>query len=173
MIYSPKILSILRRLYSAVEYHSVCPLVRIGSAQPLFRKRVCSPPPPGTKGGEAKLACRFGGGGGGPNPDGWRESLALCLLNENMHRRIFVIIAYHTTVHAGIVYRQVYPQKSLNVSTFTCSIYALSCFQMQWNLGFFQHGGSGTVFFKIRSHRLQGENSISKSKFVTTLRKKS
>jgi hypothetical protein len=32
-----------------LEYHSVCPLVGIGTSHPLSRKRVC--PPPGTKRG--------------------------------------------------------------------------------------------------------------------------
>jgi hypothetical protein len=55
-----------------LEYHSACPLVRIGSALPLSRKLVC-PPPPGTKGGANSLAVC------GPNSNDWRESLALCL----------------------------------------------------------------------------------------------
>jgi hypothetical protein len=33
-------------IYSYIEYHSVCPLVRIGTPHPLSRKRV---PPPRTK----------------------------------------------------------------------------------------------------------------------------
>jgi hypothetical protein len=38
-----------------LEYHSVCPLVRIGSALSLSRKRVC--PPLRKQGGSATLAC--------------------------------------------------------------------------------------------------------------------
>ncbi len=56
-----------------VEYHSVCPLVRIGTPHPLFRKRVC---PPRTKGWGGALAC----GLRGPNLDDCRKSMALCLL---------------------------------------------------------------------------------------------
>jgi hypothetical protein len=57
----------------SIEHHSVCPLVWIGSAHPLSRKRVCLTEP---KGGAPSA---WGWGGGGPNSDDWRESLALCL----------------------------------------------------------------------------------------------
>jgi hypothetical protein len=63
-----------------LEYHSVCPLVGIGTPHPLSRKRVCFPP--GTKGGggvHTRLRVR---GWGSPNPDDWRENLVLCLLCE-------------------------------------------------------------------------------------------
>jgi hypothetical protein len=59
-----------------LEIHSFCPIVRIGTSQPLSRKRVC--PPPGTKSGDT-LSCGWRCGGG-PNKDDWRKSLALCLL---------------------------------------------------------------------------------------------
>ncbi len=58
--------------YNYIEYHSVSPLVRIGSAHPLSRKRVC--PPPGPEHSPANE------GVGEPNLDAWRESLAICLL---------------------------------------------------------------------------------------------
>ncbi len=45
-----------------LEYHSVCPLVRVGTPHPLSRKRVCSlPPEPG--GGHTRLRVRWLGGG--------------------------------------------------------------------------------------------------------------
>jgi hypothetical protein len=62
--------------YKYLEYHSVCPLVRIGTPHPLSRERVYSPPE--SKGGEhTRLLVR---GWAGPNSDGWRKSLTLCLL---------------------------------------------------------------------------------------------
>jgi hypothetical protein len=57
------------------EYHSVCPLVRIGTPPPPSPASECVPP--GTNGREhTRLRVR----GGGPNSDDWRKSLALCLL---------------------------------------------------------------------------------------------
>ncbi len=47
------------------KFHSVCPLVKIRTPHPLFRKRVC--PPLELKGGT--LACGWGGGGGGGGPN--------------------------------------------------------------------------------------------------------
>jgi hypothetical protein len=59
-----------------IEYHSVCPLVGIGTPRPLFRKRVC--PPPGTKGWDWVKHTRLQVGG---SQFGISEkSLALCLL---------------------------------------------------------------------------------------------
>jgi hypothetical protein len=52
------------------EYHSVCHLVQIGT--PPSRKRVCTAPR-NPKGGTQSPA----GGGGSPNSDDWRKSLAL------------------------------------------------------------------------------------------------
>ncbi len=47
--------------------------------QPLSRKRVRPSPPEALGGGGGTLAYRSGGWGS-PNSDGWRKSLALCLL---------------------------------------------------------------------------------------------
>ncbi len=67
-------------MYMYVEYHSVFPLVGIGTPSPLPQiKRVCPPPPNQRWGGGAHSP----GGGrewGSPKSDDWRNSLALCLL---------------------------------------------------------------------------------------------
>ncbi len=42
-------------IYKYLEYHSVYPLVRIGTPRPLSRMRVG--PPPGTEGGGDTLVC--------------------------------------------------------------------------------------------------------------------
>jgi hypothetical protein len=58
-----------------IEYHSVCPLVRIGTTTfPLPQASVYPPQPKGR--GHTRLRVR----GGGSNSDDWRKSLALCLL---------------------------------------------------------------------------------------------
>ncbi len=60
-----------------IEYQNVCPFVGIGSPLPP-RQQASVSPPLGPKGGGATLPC--GWGGGGPNSDDWKESLALCIL---------------------------------------------------------------------------------------------
>ncbi len=50
-----------------LEYHSVCPLVGIGTPHSLFCKRVC-PPPLNQRG--VTIACGWGGGG---VPIGWQK----------------------------------------------------------------------------------------------------
>ncbi len=68
------------RIYK--EYHSVhcvCPLVGIGTLPtPLLPASVPLHPEPGM--GNLSCGWRVGGGGGGPNSDDLRKSLALCLL---------------------------------------------------------------------------------------------
>ncbi len=59
-----------------LEYHSVCPLVRIGTPHPLSRKRMC-PPPLNQRGG---TCTRLLGKGYGSQ----LGSLALCLLCASM-----------------------------------------------------------------------------------------
>ncbi len=59
------------------EYHSVCPLVGIGTLPPPSHASECAPPPQ-AKGGRAHSPA--GEGWGSPNSDDWRKSLALCLL---------------------------------------------------------------------------------------------
>ncbi len=66
----------MHKIHIYQEYHSVCPLVRIGSAQPLSRKRVCLSPRNQREGGT--LACEWEGGE--PKSDDLWKSLALCLL---------------------------------------------------------------------------------------------
>ncbi len=61
-----------------IEYQSVCPLIGIGTPQPLSCKRVC-PPSQEPKGGGVHTRLRVRGWGS-PNSDGRRESLVLCLL---------------------------------------------------------------------------------------------
>ncbi len=58
-----------------LEYHRVCPLVRIGTLHPLFPEQVC--PPRTYEGRHTRLRVR---GWEGSNSDDWRKSLALCLL---------------------------------------------------------------------------------------------
>ncbi len=59
------------------EYHSVCPLVGIGTLpSPLSPLASECAPPPGTKGGGGTLALRERGWGS-PNADDWRKSFAL------------------------------------------------------------------------------------------------
>jgi hypothetical protein len=50
---------VLKYIYMYLEYHSVCLLVKWDPpTQPLYRKRVCNPPPPPrTKKRGATLAC--------------------------------------------------------------------------------------------------------------------
>ncbi len=64
LFYQYKMLLVRRKsqsLYTSyLEYHSVGPLVRIGTPHPLSRKRMCTPTPE-PKGGT--LACGWGGGG--------------------------------------------------------------------------------------------------------------
>ncbi len=59
-----------------LEYHRVCPLVRIGTPHPISRKRVCHLPR--NRGGEAHSP--KGEGLGGPSSGDYRKVLALCLL---------------------------------------------------------------------------------------------
>jgi hypothetical protein len=62
------------KVHIYLEYHSVCPLVRIGTPPlPLPRASVSTP---GTKGGRhTRLWVRVGGG---PKSDVWRKNLVLC-----------------------------------------------------------------------------------------------
>ncbi len=62
-----------------LEYHSVCPLVGIGTPPPLPLPltSVLSPRTIRGDGVHPRLRVR---GWGSPNSDDWRESLALCLL---------------------------------------------------------------------------------------------
>jgi hypothetical protein len=65
-----------------LENQSVCPLVRIGThAPPLHQASVY--PHPGIKARGHSPAAE---GVGGPNSDDWRNSLALCLLCDIVHR---------------------------------------------------------------------------------------
>ncbi len=60
------------------EYHSVCPLVGIGTLPPpLSSASVPLPPEPKGGGGHTCVRVR---GWGSPNSNDWRKSLALCLL---------------------------------------------------------------------------------------------
>jgi hypothetical protein len=61
--------------YMYLEYHSVCPLVRIGTPPPLSLARVS---PPGAKGGGNTLPA--GERMGGLNWDDWIKSQPICLL---------------------------------------------------------------------------------------------
>jgi hypothetical protein len=63
------------RIYK--EYHSVCPLVGIGTLPTPLPPARMPPPPPVLGGGGYSLARE---GLGSPNSDDWRKSLALYLL---------------------------------------------------------------------------------------------
>ncbi len=67
------------KVHIFIEYHSVCPLVGIGTLPPPLSS-ASAPLPPEPKGGRhTRLRVR---GWGSPNSDDWRKSLALCLLCE-------------------------------------------------------------------------------------------
>jgi hypothetical protein len=51
----------VEELYYTCTYQSICPFVRIGSTRPLSHKRVCTPPPPGNKGGGCNTRLRVRG----------------------------------------------------------------------------------------------------------------
>ncbi len=69
------------------EYHSVCPLVGIGTLPtPLSPASVPLPP---RKGGHTRLRVR---GWESPNSDDWRKSLALCLLCGYDKQFLIVVI---------------------------------------------------------------------------------
>jgi hypothetical protein len=69
-------------IFPYIEYHSVCPLVEIGTPPlPIPQASEYSPPPPETKrGGGAHSPVCGGGGGGVPIPTTGENSLALGLL---------------------------------------------------------------------------------------------
>jgi hypothetical protein len=73
-----------------LEYHSVCPLIRIGTP-PLSRKRVC-PPSPGTKkegGGAHSSACE-GVGESQSNSDDWRKKNSIFSVLKTLFMNIFM-----------------------------------------------------------------------------------
>ncbi len=65
------------KVHICIEYHSVCPLVRIGTSPPPLPQASVSPLESKRVGDT--LTCRCGGGGG-TDSDDWRKILALCLL---------------------------------------------------------------------------------------------
>ncbi len=66
------------KVHIYLEYHSVCPLIRIEIPHALTRKRVCPLPPRNQRGDT--LACGCGRGGSEFGRRDWRKSLALCLI---------------------------------------------------------------------------------------------
>jgi hypothetical protein len=80
-----------------MEYHSVCPLVGIGTPPPPPLPRGSVPlPPPGTKGEGAHSPA--GEGVGCPNADDWRKSFALCLYSVG-----YTILRRNNTVTWALV----------------------------------------------------------------------
>ncbi len=79
-----------QKVHIHLEFHSVCPLVGIGTPNPSHTSE-CVPPEP--KGGGAHSPA--GEGWGGPNSEDWRKSLALCLLCV---KRTLVCLNCHTFV---------------------------------------------------------------------------
>ncbi len=69
-----QVFHITHKVLIYTEYHSVCPLVRIGDSPKPFPESQCATLEP--TGGEAHSPS--GGGWGSPNSDDWRKSLALC-----------------------------------------------------------------------------------------------
>jgi hypothetical protein len=65
------------KVHTYIEYHSVCPLVGIGTLPPPLSPASVPLPPEPKGGGHNRLQVR---GWGSPNSDDWRRSLALCLL---------------------------------------------------------------------------------------------
>ncbi len=72
------------KVHLYLEYHSVCPLVEIGTPHHHYRCE-CAPPP-GTKWGWGHTWLRVRGWGS-PNSNDCRKSLALCLLSTLCSRR--------------------------------------------------------------------------------------
>jgi hypothetical protein len=71
-----KILCFNHKVHIYLEYHSVCPLVQIGT--PTISPEIdCVSPRNPRGGGHTRQRVR---GSGGPNFDDWRKNLALCLL---------------------------------------------------------------------------------------------
>ncbi len=85
----------IHKLNTYKEYHSVCPLVGIGTLPPPLSPASVPLPPEPKGGGGGALAC--GWGAGGVPTDDWRKILAFCLLCGP----IPWIFAFHT------VYRRI------------------------------------------------------------------
>ncbi len=77
------------------EYHSVCPLVRIGPPPPSPRPQatVSWPPLLESKDGDTLAACE---GVGGPNSDDWIKSLALSpIISVDSYRELQCDLIFH------------------------------------------------------------------------------
>ncbi len=72
-------------MYIYKEYHSVCPLVGIGTPPPPLPLTSVSLPLESKGGGAHFPACE---GWGSPDSDDWRKSLALCLLCGYAYRSL-------------------------------------------------------------------------------------
>ncbi len=142
-----------------LEYHSVCPLVRIGNPHPLSRKLV---PPPGTKGGgvHTRLQLR---GWGGPNSDdgstvwwgtfcralscarhGWGEAgLQSCLL----------LLPFYAGGRVSFLSPLFYPL-----------IWILSAFFSFWN--WITNGSELSLPFSLQMHYIYTEVRISRYAYI-------
>ncbi len=88
-------INLSHKVHVYLEYHSVCPLVGIGTPHPLSCKQVC-PHPPGNKGGGVHTPQRVRGWGS-PNWNDWTESLGVStvLYSVLWHKeRTFCIIGW-------------------------------------------------------------------------------
>ncbi len=69
--------SITHKVNIYLEYHSVCPLVRIGTTPPPLSQASVSSPWNKGRGEDSPMRMRWRGS---PNSEDWRKSLALCQL---------------------------------------------------------------------------------------------
>ncbi len=108
-------------------YHSVRPLVWIGTPHPLSPSDCVSPP--WTKGGENTLACGLRvRGWGSLNSDYWRKSLALCLHFESLAARSTLSCREHIYLCDTIT---VFPVPNQTVCT---RIYIACNYVSMWNM---------------------------------------
>jgi hypothetical protein len=106
------------RIHIYLEYHSVCPLVRIGTPHPFSYGRVCPPEP---KRGRAHSPAMEGWVT--PNADDWRKILALSLpcgrLQHMYHGPSYARVDLELTLCQSRLYPQSETKNLASVS-FTC-----------------------------------------------------
>jgi hypothetical protein len=90
------------KVHTYIEYHSVCPLVGIGTLPPPLSPASVPLPPEPKGGGHNRLQVR---GWGSPNSDDWRKSLALCLLCAFHNILTTIFSAIKSFMDVCVVYR--------------------------------------------------------------------
>ncbi len=107
----------VQRIHIYLEYHSVCPLVRIGTPFPLAR---VSPTPPAPKGGETLLPAGEGVEGSQFGRQA-RKSLALCLLCALRTKSMNTIATNNVVVVFGLACRTTRGGSKCRVTVFLLS----------------------------------------------------